>query len=53
MLNPSCVQLVDMGTDTGIAVFEIDLSEVERVRREMPMHLHRRYRAATQFMNVS
>ena len=36
-------KLVDMGTVTGIQVFELDLSEVQQVRANMPMDLHRRY----------
>jgi len=43
VFDPWGEQLVQMGTDIGIAVFEIDLDELDRVRGNMPINQHRRY----------
>lgn len=43
VFDPWGQKVVDMGIETGIAVFEVDCEHVKQVRDNMPMHAHRRY----------
>lgn len=42
VINPWGTVLTDMGEDEGVAITEIDLSEIDRVRKELPLMSARR-----------
>ena len=41
--DPWGAEVLDMGTEQGLGVFELDLGLVSSVRASMPMGEHRRY----------